>query len=37
MSMKLFLSFATAVDPEMSLTEYSVWWKKSNFKSGIEV
>lgn len=35
--MKLF-SFATTVEPEMSLTEYaSVWWKKSNFKSGIKV
>lgn len=38
MSLKLFFTFATAMEPEMSLTEHaSVWWEKSNFKSGIKV
>lgn len=36
--MKLFFTFAATAEPEMSLTERaSVWWEKSNFKSGIKV
>lgn len=38
MSLKLFFTFATTAEPEMSLTQNaSVWWGKSNFKSGNKV